>query len=218
MFALSIESLSTNFKQIFYEALTKDEILKVDQLLSESEQRIFPPPDTILRAFNFFDIEDTKIVIIGQDPYHNEGEADGLCFSVPKGTAIPPSLRNVFSEVGNRTNTDLSDWAQQGVLLINTSWTVVKNKPLSHEKIWKPIFNKVFKHMVSKMTGVCFLLWGKKAEDYKVMINSRTNRYYTHTHPSPLSRAPFKGCGHFIKANDYLVSVRKTPIRFEDPL
>jgi len=219
MFSTCINNLKTNFKQAFIEALTSAEIQKIDEQLQQSTQPIYPAPENILRAFDMFNIEDTKVVIIGQDPYHGPGEADGLCFSVPSDKKCPPSLRNVFSEINkdlpvefHRTSTDLSDWARQGVLLINTAFTVEHNKPLSHDHIWKNAFKKLFKHISKKMKNVCFLLWGKKAEDYMEFINTQHNRVHIHTHPSPLSRAPFKGCCHFTRANDYLKMVGRKPI------
>jgi len=217
MFSTAISQLNTNFKQLFETCLLSSDIEKVDTLLANQTEAIFPAAEHLLRAFSFFDVEKTKVVILGQDPYHGvneEGvpEADGLAFSVPNGTKMPPSLRNIFKEVGTRQCTDLSDWAEQGVLLINTAWTVVQNKPLSHEKIWKGIFIKFFKAFAAKCEGVVFLLWGKKAQEYMTCINTRLNRVYMHTHPSPLSRQPFQGCDHFNKANDYLQQQNKSQI------
>jgi uracil-DNA glycosylase len=185
---------------------------------------VLPPQGDIFRAFEMFPLEELKVVIIGQDPYHRKGEANGLCFSVPEGTKIPPSLRNVFKELARgsvgsgggvvRTNPDLSDWARQGVLLLNTALTVREHSPGSHAGVWKDFTRSVVEHVGVGMSGVVFMLWGAHAQSFEDCIDARRNLVLKHSHPSPLSRKPFVGCGHFERCNEYLLETRSEYIRW----
>jgi uracil-DNA glycosylase len=182
------------------------------------ELPIYPFPDEILRAFQFFDVDATRVVIIGQDCYPSPGNAMGLCFSVPQGTAFPPSLRNVFLELErefwiNRENGDLTDWARQGVLLLNTALTVRCANAGSHLRIWRDFTSDLVDELAKRTRGVCFMLWGAHAMEYKEHVPSdREHLVLEHSHPSPLSRKPFPGCGHFGKANAFLQSTGRQPI------
>lgn len=179
----------------------------------------FPPKEQIFRAFSFFKMSSLKVVIIGQDPYHTKSLADGLCFSVPNGNKIPPSLRNIFKELDRsynikRTSTDLSDWASQDVLLMNTAFTVEENKPGSHSKYWKSFTKDLLTYIGNNSEHVVYMLWGNHAQSYTECIDISKNLILKHTHPSPLSRKPFVGNNHFILCNEYLVENNKNPIKW----
>lgn len=167
-------------------------------------------PDQVLRAFQHFDLPDTKVVIIGQDCYPTPGNAMGLCFSVPEGTTCPASLRNVFKELEReygrkREKVDLSDWADQGVLLLNTALTVRCHQAGSHMRYWCDFTRDAVAAMAQETRGVVFLLWGAHAIDYAELVPpDRDHAVFKHSHPSPLSRKPFEGCGHFSNANAHL--------------
>lgn len=180
---------------------------------------IYPSRDDVLNAFNHFDIQDLKVVILSQDPYINEDEAMGLCFSVPNGNKCPPSLRNIFKELQaeyneKRTDSDLTDWAEQGVLLMNRSLTVRSGMSLSHIKIWKQFTEDVLKYISLHYKNIVYILWGKNAQDIKKYIDTEKNLVLEHSHPSPLSRKPFIGNNHFKLCNEYLVSIGKPQIKW----
>lgn len=168
---------------------------------------VFPKQTDIFKAFNLTSFNDTKVVILGQDPYHGVDEAHGLAFSVYENVKTPPSLLNIFkelySDVGiKRVNSDLSDWAKQGVLLLNSILTVEKDKPLSHSLLgWEKFTDCVIKKL-SDRGGVIFVLWGSFARSKKVLISSKTNYIIESTHPSPLScYRGFFGSKPFSKVN-----------------
>lgn len=152
---------------------------------------VYPSKENIFNSFNLCSYNDVKVVIIGQDPYHNEGQAQGLAFSVPKGFPLPPSLKNIYKELEDdlgiiNTNGDLTSWAEQGVFLINTSLTVEKNKPMSHSKIgWQDFVMEAIKE-INKKENVIFILWGGEAKKFKKIISSK-NHIIESAHPSPLS-------------------------------
>lgn len=180
-----------------------------------NEKIIYPKKENIFNAFKLVPYEDIKIVIIGQDPYHGEGEAHGLAFSVQKGIKIPPSLKNIFKELKNEyedfkipTNGDLTSWANQGVLLINSTLTVEKDKANSHKKIgWNLFTNKVIEEINKKNTPVVFLLWGNFAIQKKDLISNNHHLILESVHPSPLSASKgFFGNNHFKKSNEFLHS------------
>ncbi len=180
---------------------------------------IYPPKNKLWNTFKYVKPSDIKVVIIGQDPYHNPGEANGMCFSVPSNFKVPPSLRNIFKELKRsysveRTDPNLIDWAQQGVLLINAAFTVEKNKPGSHTKLWESFTLKLIQYLNQNITGVVYMLWGNFARGYSKEIDSTKNLVLEHTHPSPLSRASFEGCNHFVLANEYLKKNAKTEIKW----
>lgn len=191
----------------FFESRTqqlKDIFNKID-----FNQIVYPKPEDIFNSFNLCAYKDIKVVIIGQDPYHNEGQAQGLAFSVPEGFPIPPSLKNIYTEllsdlgIKNITG-NLIPWARQGVFLINTALTVEKNKPMSHTKIgWQDFVIDAIKE-IDKKENVIFLLWGGEAKKFKKYIGER-NHIIEGPHPSPLScYRGFYGSKPFSKINELL--------------
>lgn len=185
---------------------------------------IFPPENQIFEAFKFTSLQNTKVVILGQDPYHGEGEANGLCFSVNKGIKVPPSLRNIYKELATDINHfkipnhgNIESWAKQGVLLLNTSLTVIKDKANSHSKIgWQQFTNKIIETISNQKEQVVFILWGKNAHDKMAFINPNKHFIIKSVHPSPLSASRgFFGSKPFSKTNEYLVSKNLSPINWQ---
>ena len=182
---------------------------------------IYPPAQDLFNAFKLTDFKDIKVVILGQDPYHGEKEAMGLSFSVRRGVRTPPSLRNIFKELNDdmgvqRDNTDLSDWARQGVFLLNTVLTVEKDKANSHKDIgWEIFTDYVIKQINDKLNNVVFILWGRQARDKKRIITNPNNYIIESAHPSPLSAYNgFFGSKPFSKTNNYLKSKNKEEIKW----
>lgn len=182
---------------------------------------IYPPAQDLFNAFKLTDFKDIKVVILGQDPYHGEKEAMGLSFSVRRGVRTPPSLRNIFKELNDdmgvqRDNTDLSDWARQGVFLLNTVLTVEKDKANSHKDIgWEIFTDHVIKQINDKLNNVVFILWGRQARDKKRIITNPNNYIIESAHPSPLSAYNgFFGSKPFSKTNNYLKSKNKEEIKW----
>lgn len=182
---------------------------------------IYPPAQDLFNAFKLTDFNDIKVVILGQDPYHGEKEAMGLSFSVRRGVRTPPSLRNIFKELNDdmgvqRDNTDLSDWARQGVFLLNTVLTVEKDKANSHKDIgWEIFTDYVIKQINDKLNNVVFILWGRQARDKKRIITNPNNYIIESAHPSPLSAYNgFFGSKPFSKTNNYLKSKNKEEIKW----
>ena len=173
---------------------------------------IYPPQNLILSAFNQFDTQDLKVIIVGQDTYINKGEAMGLCFSVPNGIKTPPSLRNILKEIKDRTNPDLTDIAKQGVLMLNRALTVREGQSMSHMAIWAAFTEDIIKYIANKYSGIVYMLWGNPAKELAKHLDMSKNLVLTHSHPSPLSRRPFIGNNHFVLCNEYLLSHNKTPI------
>ncbi len=181
---------------------------------------IYPPGSLIFNAFNTTAFDKVKVVILGQDPYHGPGQAHGLCFSVQNGVPPPPSLINIFKELHDDTGVpipnhgNLTHWAQQGVFLLNASLTVRAGEPMSHSKIgWAEFTDAVIKKMSSEREHVVFILWGKFAQEKRVLIDEGKHCILKSAHPSPLSAsAGFFGCRHFSKTNEYLVSKGIDPI------
>jgi uracil-DNA glycosylase len=190
-------------------------------LLAEKQagKTIYPPGPLIFNAFNKTPFQKVKVVILGQDPYHNPGEAMGLCFSVPKGIKTPPSLINIYKEIKSSLNIDppnhgdLSAWADQGVLLLNAMLTVEARKPASHQKIgWQTFTDAVIRTISAQKTGIVFLLWGNFARSKKVLIDDSKHTILESAHPSPLAGNAFQGCGHFAKTNEILIKNGEQPI------
>ena len=183
---------------------------------------IYPPGAFIFNAFNTTPIDHVKVVILGQDPYHGAGQAHGLCFSVQTGVPPPPSLINIFKELNEDlgvaipSHGNLSAWATQGVFLLNASLTVRAGEPMSHSKIgWAQFTDNVIKKISTEKTNVVFLLWGKFAQEKKVLIDESKHCILKAAHPSPLSaHAGFFGCRHFSKTNEYLVSKGIDPVNW----
>ncbi len=182
---------------------------------------IFPPAQDLFNAFKLTNFNNIKVVILGQDPYHGEKEAMGLSFSVRRGVRTPPSLRNIFKELQDdlgieRIDTDLSDWAEQGVFLLNTVLTVEKDKANSHKDIgWEIFTDFVIKQINDKLDNVVFILWGRQARDKKRMITNPNHYVIESAHPSPLSAYNgFFGSKPFSKTNEYLKKSNKKEINW----
>ena len=181
---------------------------------------IYSPGSLIFNAFNTTALQKVKVVILGQDPYHGRGQAHGLCFSVQNGVPPPPSLLNIFKELQNDIGITIPDhgnltkWAEQGVFLLNASLTVRAGEPMSHSKIgWSTFTDAVIKTISSKKKNIVFLLWGKFAQEKRVLIDESKHCILRSVHPSPLSAyGGFFGCKHFSKTNEYLVSKGIDPI------
>lgn len=215
--------IEPSWKNILSDEFTKPYFSNiVHHIKTEKTQKktIYPSGTNIFNAFAQTPFEKVKVVIIGQDPYHGVGQAHGLCFSVPQGISHPPSLINIFKELNNDigmsipTHGDLSSWAKQGVLLLNTSLTVRANEPMSHAKIgWADFTNMVIRKVSELKKHVVFMLWGKFAQEKKILIDSSKHLVLMAAHPSPLSAsAGFFGCRHFSKANEYLVKNGIDPV------
>ena len=182
---------------------------------------IFPPYENIFDALRFTDYDDVKVVILGQDPYHGDCEAHGLSFSVKEGVRMPPSLLNIFKELYSdlgikRTKSDLTDWAKEGVLLLNSIMTVVKDTPLSHKnKGWEIFTDTVISKLNDREEPVIFLLWGSFARSKKELITNKRHKIIESVHPSPLSASRgFFGSKPFSKINSYLKEVGKDEIKW----
>tara|TARA_B100001094_G_scaffold253588_1_gene252019 strand:+ start:38 stop:628 length:591 start_codon:yes stop_codon:yes gene_type:complete len=186
------------------------------------EEKIYPSKKDVFSAFKLTPFQDVKIVIIGQDPYHSPDLAHGLAFSVPNGSKMPPSLRNIFQEISDDVGytsspeTDLSRWAIQGVLLLNSSLTVTQGKPGSHQNIgWQILTDQVVKKLSDYHNNLVFLLWGKHAKSKTYLIENSNHLILESAHPSPFSAYKgFLGCKHFSKANNYLKKYGKSSIKW----
>lgn len=182
--------------------------------------RVYPPGNRIFAAFDSCKFDDVKVVILGQDPYHGPGQANGLCFSVNSGVPCPPSLQNIFKEVSDDTGAplpadgDLSRWARQGVLLLNATLTVDEHMAGSHQgKGWETFTDHVISTISQKLDNVVFILWGSYARSKAPLIDHNRHLVLTSAHPSPLSAyRGFFGNHHFSLANSYLMSHGKTPV------
>lgn len=184
------------------------------------ERVVFPPKSRILRALNLTDYKDVKVVILGQDPYHGMGEANGLAFAVSEGVKLPPSLKNIYKELYSDLGVPIADvgnlecWAKEGVLLLNSVLTVEKDKPASHKNIgWEKFTDAIIKKVNEKETPVVFILWGNFARSKKELITNPKHFVVESTHPSPFSaNYGFFGSKPFSKTNQYLKSVGEKEI------
>ena len=198
---------------VLKEEYEKEYFLRIKDLVKNeyNNKVIFPPVDRMLYAFEETSYKDTKVVILGQDPYHGEGEANGLCFSVNRGIKMPPSLKNIYKELYNdlgivREDTDLSDWAKSGVLLLNSVLTVEKDKPASHKFVgWEEFTDNVIKKLNEKEEPVVFILWGNFAKGKIEYITNPKHLIITSSHPSPFSvNRGFFGSKPFSRTNEFL--------------
>ena len=199
-------ALQDQFEQPYFQALAA--FLKKEKAAGKT---IYPPGSLIFNAFNTTPFPEVKVVIIGQDPYHNPGEAMGLCFSVPKGVRVPPSLKNIYKELESDVGAsipnhgDLTSWAQQGVFLLNAMLTVERNRPGSHQKIgWQDFTDAVIRKLSDGREHLVFMLWGGFARKKKELIDGSKHLILEAAHPSPLAGGAFFGSKHFSKANAYL--------------
>lgn len=187
------------------------------------EETIFPPATSIFNAYKYTDYNDVKVVIIGQDPYHEIGQAMGLAFSVNKGTCTPPSLVNIYKELSDDVGAtypghgDISAWTKEGVLLLNTVLTVREHKADSHKgKGWEEFTDATIRALNNHDTPIVFMLWGAKAAEKEKMITNPNHLVLKAPHPSPLSAyRGFFGCKHFSKANEFLESHGLKPINWQ---
>lgn len=185
-----------------------------------ASKKIFPPAGRIFAAFDACPFNDVKVVILGQDPYHDDGQANGLCFSVAPGVRMPPSLLNIFKEVSADTGVpmpadgNLDRWARQGVLLLNSTLTVEAHRAGSHQGHgWEQFTDAAIKALNDRREGLVFILWGAYASRKGALIDRKRHLVLESPHPSPLSASRgFFGNHHFSRANDYLVQQGKTPI------
>lgn len=195
----------------------------IKQTLLTAKQQgavVYPPGKLIFNAFNATPLSDVKVVIIGQDPYHQPQQAMGLSFSVPQGVRVPPSLKNIYKELARSIDGfvipqhgDLTAWSQQGVFLLNAVLTVEQGKAASHSKIgWQQFTDAVIRTISDQREGVIFMLWGNFAKKKAALIDSNKHHVLTAVHPSPLAGNGFQGCNHFVRANALLVQQGEAPI------
>ncbi len=193
-------------------------------ILQEYENKtIYPSKENIFNALKLTSYANTKVVIVGQDPYHGENQANGLSFSVPQKEKLPPSLKNIFKElttdlhIATCNNGDLTCWAKEGVLLLNTVLTVEKDRPASHKDLgWEILTDNIIKELNKKDTPVVFILWGNFAKEKSKLITSPKHLIITSAHPSPLSASRgFFGSKPFSQCNEFLINSGQTPINWE---
>lgn len=220
------DNIDLSWKSFFEDEIQKDYFTKlIHEVENEYETSdCFPPKDLIFNAFEKCNLNDLKVVIIGQDPYHGDGEANGLCFSVNDGIKIPPSLKNIFAEINADfdsiflpTNGNLERWAQQEILLLNASLTVKKDVANSHKHLkWNIFTDNVINYISDNCNNIVFILWGSFAQKKGTKINREKHLVLECGHPSPLSanRGFWFGNKHFSQTNTYLKSIGKMPIEW----
>lgn len=216
--------ITKNWYELLKDDFSSSEFKNLQKFLDEeyAHYRIYPRPEKIFNALNLTKFEDVKVVIIGQDPYHQQGQAHGLCFSVEKDTKLPPSLQNIYKEIETElgkkslTNGDLTKWAKQGVLLLNSVLTVRESCPNSHKnKGWEIITKKIIKRLNERQKPIVFILWGANAIEMGRDIDKIHHFVLSCCHPSPLSAyGGFFGCGHFTKTNEILRSLGESEIEW----
>ena len=206
--------ITEQWDELLEKEFNSEQYLNLREFLKSeySKYTVYPSMYDIFNSMKMTAFDDIKVVIIGQDPYHEEGQAMGLSFSVPKGIEIPPSLKNIYKEISSETgfampnHGDLTGWATQGVLLLNTVLTVRKGQANSHKnKGWEAFTDGIIKKISEKKQNVVFLLWGANARSKKALIDTKKHLVLETVHPSPLSAYNgFFGSGHFVKTNEYL--------------
>jgi len=211
------QALSKEFESPYFDQLS----LSLKQAKAEGKT-IYPPGPLIFNAYDTVAPEAVKVVILGQDPYHNPGEAMGLSFSVPKGVKVPPSLKNIYKELATDlgcavpNHGDLSSWANQGVFLLNAFLTVEKNYAGSHRNSgWHYFTDATIQYLSDHFEHIVFMLWGNFARNKKVLINNAKHLILESAHPSPLAGNAFQGCKHFSQANSYLKAHGKNEINWQ---
>ncbi len=214
--------ITNEWDEFLKEEFSSQEYLKLREFLKQeySNYTIYPSMYNIFNSMKFTPLSDVKVVLLGQDPYHNEGQAMGLSFSVPKGIEVPPSLKNIYKEIQSelgvppKDNGDLTGWAKQGVLLLNAVLTVRAHQANSHKgKGWEAFTDSIIKKISDTKEHVVFLLWGGNARSKKPLIDKSKHLILECAHPSPLSAYNgFFGSGHFIKTNEYLKKHNIEPI------
>ena len=219
--------LEAGWKAALAEALTSDSMARLREFLIEQKNQqltIYPPNNLIFNAFNTTPLDQVKVVILGQDPYHGPRQANGLAFSVQKSIPIPPSLRNIIHELATDTGVrsaghgDLTSWAEQGVLLLNSVMTVTEGQPTSHQgRGWEDFTDQVIDVVNEQTQNTVFILWGSYAQKKGKRIDTSRHLVLTAAHPSPLAanRGGFFGCRVFTKTNQYLIQHGKQPINWQ---
>lgn len=211
------EALAPEFEKAYFANLVR--FLHAEKAAGK---KIYPAGSQIFKAFELTPLPSLKVVILGQDPYHNPGQAMGLSFSVPDGVAAPPSLKNIFSEIsadlGIRMSgrPNLEPWAKQGVLLLNAILTVEARKAASHSRIgWQQFTDAVIRYISDNCEGIVFLLWGRFARDKRQLIDGSRHYVLEAAHPSPLAGGAFFGCRHFSRTNEILRRLGREPIDWQ---
>ena len=214
--------IADSWKVVLKDEFSKPYFEKLVEFVKDEKSKftIYPPGSSIFSAFEQTALQEVKVVILGQDPYHGENQAHGLCFSVLKGIEVPPSLRNIYKEINSDlgfeipNHGDLTAWAKQGVLLLNATLTVRANQAGSHQgKGWEIFTDKVIESVSENCENVVFLLWGNYARSKKTLIDTNRHKILEAPHPSPLScHRGFFNCKHFSKANEYLKLHNKSTI------
>ncbi len=218
-------NLGNDWDLILKDEFEKDYYLKLREFLKTEYRNhvVYPDMYDIFNALKYTSFNDVKVVILGQDPYHGAGQAHGLCFSVQKGVEPPPSLKNIYKELNAElglsipSHGELTKWAKQGVLLLNTVLTVREASPNSHKNCgWEIFTDAVIRHLNEREKPIVFLLWGANARAKAALITNPNHKIFACAHPSPLSAYNgFFGCGHFAKTNEFLKSIGETPIDWQ---
>ena len=209
-----LEVLRTEFEKPYFTEL------KAFLTEEKKQYRVYPPGSRIFAAFDYTPFSKVKVVILGQDPYHGDGQAHGLCFSVPDGVALPPSLVNIYKELSTDLGIpvpksgNLENWARQGVLLLNATLTVRANQAGSHQRHgWENFTDEIIRQLSARHTGLVFILWGSYAQAKEALIDTSRHFVLKAVHPSPLSvYRGFFGCRHFSKTNELLLQAGKEPV------
>lgn len=218
--------IEASWKEALAAEFVKPYFAEIKSALLEARERgseVYPRGSLIFNAFNSTPLSEVKVVILGQDPYHQPNQAMGLSFSVPRDVKIPASLRNVYKELARTIDGfvvpkhgDLSHWAEQGVLMLNASLTVERDKAASHAKIgWQQFTDAVIKTISDRCEGVVFMLWGNFAKQKADLIDKSRHYILTAVHPSPLAGNGFIGSNHFVQANELLSQQSKAPIDWQ---
>lgn len=218
--------IEESWGNVLKEEFNSEYFAKLKKFLIEEKNnyRIYPPGPQIFSAFNHTPFDRVKVVILGQDPYHGKGQAHGLCFSVPEGIRLPPSLQNIYKEIENDLGVKmpskgtLTGWAKQGVLLLNATLTVRANMAGSHQNNgWEEFTDAAIRQLSAKRTGLVFLLWGNYARAKELLIDHTKHHILKAPHPSPFSaNRGFFGCRHFSKTNEILKNQGKEMIYWEN--
>ena len=216
--------IGNEWDQLLKDEFNKEDYLRLRSILAYEykNQTIYPDMYDIFNALRYTSYSDVKAVIIGQDPYHGEGQAHGLCFSVKKGIEPPPSLKNIFKEletelgIAKPTHGELTSWAKQGVLLLNTVLTVRAGQANSHKGLgWEIFTDKIIELLNEREKPIVFLLWGANARNKAQLVTAPQHKIFTCAHPSPLSvYNGFWNCGHFSGCNDFLKQIGSEPINW----
>lgn len=216
--------IDNDWQDFFERETKKDYYLKLRSFLKNeyNNYTVYPPMEEIFNAFKITPLSKVKVVILGQDPYYNQGQAMGLSFSVKDGIKLPPSLVNIYREISNDLNQEinissgnLTHWAEQGVFLLNTTLTVRDGEPLSHKGHgWEIFTDNVIRALNENDSPKVFLLWGNNAKAKKNLITNKNHLILEAGHPSPLSVRYFYGCKHFSKTNDFLIKNGLKPIKW----